>query len=351
MQPSSAKIPKFHFGLNVTDLERSVTFYRLLFGLEPAKHLPDYAKFEIAEPPLVMSLLPNPQSRGGTLNHLGFRLPGSTVLVDVQRRLEEAGVSTHREEGVECCYAKQTKFWVSDPDRNMWEMYVLEDDLGHKGAGSVPVPIEPHVIEPEAPIVSAWEHRFGTALPERIAQGVGTFDEVRWEGSWSQTGDLDAIRRFASESFRVLRAGGTFRGHGLVASATLPAGSTLPGPAAVVKNVPTEEEIFAALTAAGFANLGCDKLANTPCFVVNGVELRELRIHAWKPERPLLGEQRVAIYKGPFAEIEDDFGNIYRCGERVAIDARTLALLTQGPLASHFAFPASPASMTCCAGG
>ena len=36
---------------------------------------------------------------------------------------------TRREEGVECCYARQTKFWVLDPDRTLWEMYVLEGDI------------------------------------------------------------------------------------------------------------------------------------------------------------------------------------------------------------------------------
>ena len=65
---------KFHFALNVSDLERSIAFYRILFDVPPAKHYPDYAKFELSQPPLVFSLVPNPPASGGTLSHFG--LPG-----------------------------------------------------------------------------------------------------------------------------------------------------------------------------------------------------------------------------------------------------------------------------------
>jgi len=126
---------RFHLSLNVANLERSVAFYRILFGCDPAKCRPDYAKFELDDPPLVLSLEPTPPGPGGALNHLGFRMSDSASLVAVQMRLERAGVRTKREEGVECCYARQTKFWVTDPDQTLWEMYTLEEDIDHRGAG------------------------------------------------------------------------------------------------------------------------------------------------------------------------------------------------------------------------
>ena len=43
-------IVKFHASLNVSNLSRSVEFYTALFGLEPVKLYPDYAKFELNEP-------------------------------------------------------------------------------------------------------------------------------------------------------------------------------------------------------------------------------------------------------------------------------------------------------------
>src|SRR5947209_5852921 len=111
---------RFHLSLNVADLARAVTFYRALFGTEPAKRRADYAKFELDDPPLVLSLEPHAPAAAGALNHLGFRLPDSATLVAMQRRLEEAGIRSQREEGVECCYARQTKFWVTDPDGTLW---------------------------------------------------------------------------------------------------------------------------------------------------------------------------------------------------------------------------------------
>src|SRR4051812_30182741 len=107
---------KFHASLNVTDLERSIAFYRVLLGAEPAKVRSDYAKFDIAEPPLVLSLIPDRVTGGGALNHVGLRVRSAEELVEIQSRLEAAGMPTEREDGVECCYARQTKFWISDPD-------------------------------------------------------------------------------------------------------------------------------------------------------------------------------------------------------------------------------------------
>ncbi len=123
----------FHVSLNVRDLTRAVAFYEVLFGKAPAKHRPDYAKFEVEDPPLVLSLEPARRVMGTTLNHLGLRMPESEMLVDIQRRLEDRGYSTRCENGVACCYAKQTKFWVRDPDGRRWEVYVLEEDLDHRG--------------------------------------------------------------------------------------------------------------------------------------------------------------------------------------------------------------------------
>src|SRR5262245_2176563 len=121
---------RFHVGLNVSDLAKSVRFYRALFGVAPMKSLEDYAKFELSEPPLVLALYPSPQQPGGALNHVGLRLADSEALVEVQRRLEEAGIATQRQEGVECCYARQTKFWVTDPDRTLRGVYTLHEDIG-----------------------------------------------------------------------------------------------------------------------------------------------------------------------------------------------------------------------------
>src|SRR6516225_7280024 len=115
---------------------------------------------------LERALYPSPQEAGGALNHIGLRLPDSAALVAVQQRLEEAGIATQRQEGVECCYSRQTKFWVTDPDRVLWEVYTLHEDIDHSGFDDPPVtaaPVPQHV----------WEHRLSDPWPEQIPHADG----------------------------------------------------------------------------------------------------------------------------------------------------------------------------------
>lgn len=118
-----------HVALEVADLERSTAFYRALLGLPAAKEHDDLVKFEVADPPLVLSLQP---ARGsvarGALSHLGIRLPSAASLLAARERLEAAGVALREEPNAVCCYAVQDKLWATDPDGNPWEFYVLLAD-------------------------------------------------------------------------------------------------------------------------------------------------------------------------------------------------------------------------------
>ena len=174
---------KFHASLNVADLDLSIAFYRVLLGAEPAKVRPDYAKFDLAEPPLVLSLIPGRPGAGGTLNHVGLRVRNAGELVEIQGRLEAAGLHTEREDGVECCYARQTKFWITDPDRTLWEIYVFHDDVDDHGSAAPPrmEPLRVDTGTSQAPL--AWEHRLRVPIPSRIPHDDNTLREVRLEGS------------------------------------------------------------------------------------------------------------------------------------------------------------------------
>src|SRR4051812_43184671 len=181
---TTAPAVRFHLSLNVADLAKSVAFFRVLFNMEPAKLRSDYAKFEPDDPPLVLSLEPTPRPVGGPLNHLGFRMPDAQSLVAVQERLERAGLRTDREDGGECCYAKQTKFWATDPDGTLWEVYTFDGDLAHRGAGQSLDVIHPGAkVEAARPVV--WEHRMGEPVPERVPLADGTADEVRLRGTFN----------------------------------------------------------------------------------------------------------------------------------------------------------------------
>jgi catechol 2,3-dioxygenase-like lactoylglutathione lyase family enzyme len=118
-----------HVSLNVGNLEKSIVFYRGLFG-EPAKIESDYAKFVGEDPPVHLALQPGPTGRSsGPLSHLGIRV-GSPEEVQIWReRLRDRGITAGAERREECCYALQDKFWLTDPDGNRWEIYAVLEDL------------------------------------------------------------------------------------------------------------------------------------------------------------------------------------------------------------------------------
>lgn len=273
---------RFHLSLNVGDLDRSIDFFRVFFGREPAKHYPDYAKFELNDPPLVLSLEPYQAQPGGNLNHLGFRMPDSQSLVAVQRRLELANISTRREEGVECCYARQTKFWVYDPDGNMWEVYTLDEDIQHHGAGQLSVMPESNDVD--APADSLWAHRLGEPFAQRLPILDGTVERVVLQGTFNQRLDPAESPRRLQEIFRILRPGGALHMHMLTANQPLnDEPLRLPGPAAPVTAVPVDRDMLTTLQQAGFMDARMVFHAATPCFRACGAELRETRIEAVRP--------------------------------------------------------------------
>src|SRR5262245_10879152 len=65
----------FHVALYVADLDAAIARYRKLLGQEPAKVRHDYAKFELVDPPVILSL--NTGGEPGTVSHLGIRYPGT----------------------------------------------------------------------------------------------------------------------------------------------------------------------------------------------------------------------------------------------------------------------------------
>lgn len=117
----------FHVSVYVDDVDAAVARYRKILGIEPAKVRHDYAKFELADPPVVFSV-----TRGGTpgtLSHLGIRYPGTADVASETIRTKAEGVEILRQPDATCCYAKADKFWVEDADGIRWEMYTLLEDV------------------------------------------------------------------------------------------------------------------------------------------------------------------------------------------------------------------------------
>ena len=128
---------RLQLALNVDDLETSIAFYSTLFGTEPHKVRPGYANFAVAQPPLKLVLIEN-AGEGGSINHLGVEVEDVDTVDAELTRLAAAGFATTEERDTTCCYAKQDKIWVHDPDGTPWEVFTVLDDA--------PVPGEPEAV-------------------------------------------------------------------------------------------------------------------------------------------------------------------------------------------------------------
>lgn len=121
---------KFHLSLFVSDTEESLQFYKKLFGAEPVKVKADYSKFELRDPALVISFIQAPEKVRNDFGHMGFMVNSTAEVEERKSALKALGVEISLEEQeVACCYARQDKFWVNDPDGYEWEVYHFIEDV------------------------------------------------------------------------------------------------------------------------------------------------------------------------------------------------------------------------------
>jgi catechol 2,3-dioxygenase-like lactoylglutathione lyase family enzyme len=118
---------RIQLALNVDDLDAAVDFYTTLFDTPPAKRRPGYANYAVADPPLKLVLVEHPDATG-TLNHLGVERTSTRAVHAEADRLGAARLTLDVEGDVVCCHARQDKHWVTGPDGQRWENYVVLDD-------------------------------------------------------------------------------------------------------------------------------------------------------------------------------------------------------------------------------
>ena len=130
MDTGTNGVLKAHVALNVSDVERSIEFYTKMLGIEPSKVRTGYAKFDVAVPPLNLTLNRHPAAVRGALSHMGIQVATTEDVLAMRERWQSSGLATRDEMQTNCCYAIQDKTWVADPDGNEWEVFVvLEDNL------------------------------------------------------------------------------------------------------------------------------------------------------------------------------------------------------------------------------
>ena len=126
-----------HLAITVSDVDRSLPFYEALLGAAPAKVRPGYAKFEVADPALNLTLNAGERGEGlGAFNHAGIQVESTDDVLAARLRLQKAGLMTRDEMDTTCCYAHQDKIWVEDPDGTPWEVFAVHADVEQEPAAA-----------------------------------------------------------------------------------------------------------------------------------------------------------------------------------------------------------------------
>ena len=94
-------------------------------------------KFEPDDPGIVLDPDRGRARDGlGAFNHGGIKVSSTDAVLATRLRLKQAGLATFDEMDTECCYAKQDKIWVTDPDGTPWEVFTVLDDVEHFGSST-----------------------------------------------------------------------------------------------------------------------------------------------------------------------------------------------------------------------
>ena len=98
-----------------------------------------------------------------------------------------------------------------------------------------------------------------------------------------------------------------------------------------------EQEFLQVFLDAGFVAVSYDKWDEQPWQVVEGIEFRSATLMATKPSKDNLYDAGQAlIYKGPYQQVNDDLGNVFPRGQRIAVSKRTFDLMLSGPYSDDF---------------
>ena len=147
----------------------------------------------------------------------------------------------------------------------------------------------------------------------------------------------DRARLFA-ELFRVVKVGGRVAISDIVSDEDVPAGQQADAQSwsGCISGAFREDRFLEAFSEAGFHGVHLVKRDAAPWQVVDGIEYRSVTVVAYKGKQgPCREGNHAVIYPGPWSEVHDDDGHLYRRGERVAVCAKTYRLLTSEPYASH----------------
>lgn len=117
---------RFHIHVGIEKLDESIRFYSTMFGAEPVKTKPDYAKWLLDDPRVNFAISMRAKKNG--MDHLGIQVEEEHELTELRERLKAGDMAVTEEGETVCCYAKSDKSWIQDPAGIAWETYRTMED-------------------------------------------------------------------------------------------------------------------------------------------------------------------------------------------------------------------------------
>src|SRR5437588_8699789 len=103
--------PKLHVSLDVANVEESVRFYSALFNAPPTKLKKGYAKFDVEQPAVNLTMQQIERCCLQGLSHMGIRVESRAEIEAYKSRMLAAGFAVEEEVNTTCCQALQAKIW------------------------------------------------------------------------------------------------------------------------------------------------------------------------------------------------------------------------------------------------
>lgn len=186
----------------------------------------------------------------------------------------------------------------------------------------------------------AFEENLRHRLREHPAVADDSLDVLAMDFVLNRVSGHDRLAALG-EGLRTLRRGGRVFAAVLLADEPLPGAHTIKhAPSDVPLHIPTEREALLAFEQAGFHGIRLHWPAvEDPAALdrIGQVDIRMCLIEAFKGKQgPCFELGQAVVYNGPWREVHDDDGHVYRRGERVAVCAKTYDLLMREPYTGCF---------------
>ncbi|MGH7564168.1 MAG: methyltransferase domain-containing protein [Gemmatimonadota bacterium] len=148
----------------------------------------------------------------------------------------------------------------------------------------------------------------------------------------------DAKRQLFAEIFRVLRRGGRAVISDIVSDEDVPEHLQRDPElwSGCISGALREDRFLEAFEEASFYGITLAERGENPWRTIEGIEFRSVTVIAYKgKEGPCIDQKHAVVYRGPFREVVDDDGHVFRRGVRTAVCEKMFRIFAQEPYRSH----------------